>query len=677
MLLALILMVQQQPTQKAAALEHPGADPLMAADLRAACPSNIAGDRAALMRLEQRQSDMKVLASDPGAWFALGCTRALLAANGALSRGGTMMIVGDSWTWGAIKSLVKALSLRAGDRRAADLLAILAMNEAEPRYPEDIAQVLDRAVSAGAVGNATLRGCADFGMRAGLPEITRRCATRALADGKDSTWHSLLLARLDFRDADTVNGMLAFVRAAAAAHDTLAKLAITWQLQWFLAPDEEDVWATLPDSARGEWVHDRLASRDVRDGQPAGARLAEHFKRLDHADSAFRLNVARVMRSAMLTSTSATGSIDEGEFRDYKRWQIDLDDRGVTWMRFGKPEKIGFADSIEVWYYQLDGKPLLLTFGYEPFSGSIAPSRLITGHIGDVYCGLDAFRCRLSMQQVLNPEDRQHVREDDRTFISAATTTDDNSVRTDKTIEVISRLHRLWDPISGASVAMLTYALKASDLVVQQDSGAHTARVEFDFRRWDAITDQWRDTAFTRRFTTTLAGARRLTGFIVTPSSPTVTSWSLVATQSEARRGRAWDITTGPLDRGPLALSDLVLGQEGQGLVWAYHNVNILLAPLNAVDRKLPVSLYYQIHSEDARQGVRTTVALYRVVDAVARDTAALQVGFDQAIQAGVNEVAPTLDVSRLEKGSYRLEVRLTDAAGAVISRRNVQLDLN
>jgi hypothetical protein len=150
-----------------------------------------------------------------------------------------------------------------------------------------------------------------------------------------------------------------------------------------------------------------------------------------------------------------------------------------------------------------------------------------------------------------------------------------------------------------------------------------------------------------------------------------------VATQGDSRRGRAWDVATGPLDSGPLVLSDLVLGQEGQGLLWSDHNTDILLAPLNAVDRTHPVSLYYQIQSDRPGPALRTTVALYRIADGVARDTAALQVAFDQAVRSGVNEVAPTLDVSRLEKGSYRLEVRLTDATGAVISRRNVQLDLN
>ena len=228
MILFALALVMQQPAQQAATLEHPGADPLIVASVQAACPSSIAADRGALSKQEQRQAGMKVLGNNPAAWFALGCTRALLAANGAATHGGTGMIVGDSWTWGAIKALEKVLALRAGDQRAADLLAILAMNEVEPKYPEDVATALDAAVRAGATGAATLRGCADFGIRAGMPDITRRCAARALADGKDSTWHSLLLARLDFRDADSARGMRDFVQAAAAAHDTIAKLAVAW-----------------------------------------------------------------------------------------------------------------------------------------------------------------------------------------------------------------------------------------------------------------------------------------------------------------------------------------------------------------------------------------------------------------------------------------------------------------
>jgi hypothetical protein len=703
MLLALVLMVQQLPAQHFPPIDHPGADPLLATNLRAACPSKIATDRVALFKLEQQQDEAKVLEKNPDAWFRLGCTRALLYGVGALSHEGTLMIAGDSWAHGALKALAQALAIRPNDRKAADLLATLAMDDEEPRDLEATAIALDRAVSLGVGSNATLRGCADLGLRAHHPEITRRCATRALAEGKDSTWHSLLMARLNFRDADSVEGSRAFVRAAAAVRDTVAALDVAWHLQWFLSPDEQKEWITLADSARGGWMRDHLTQRDVRDGQPAGARLAEHFKRLEYVENAFRLRVPRMLHTAML-STPSSGILPPGppatkdgfaaksmranadvsillnnSFRDYMRWQVEWDDRGVIWMRFGEPRlrAVEPVTDDEIWRYDIDGHELLLTFAPEDFDGSAGATRLITGHISDTYCGIDVWRCQLAMSGRISPEVAFEVKQQDREYISGGTTNDDNSIRTADVIEVISRLHRLWDPVSGAPIALLTYAVKAGDIAITQDSAARTARVEFDFRRWDAAGNRWQDTTFIRRFPVSGKDARRLTGFIVTPSLPSVSSWSLVATQGDTRRGRAWDLTTGPLDQGPLVLSDLVLGQDGQGIVWANHNEQVPLAPLNAVDRAQPVSLYYQIRSTEARSGMRTTVALYRVEQGVAHDTAALQVGFDQVVQPGVNEVAPTLDVSRLEKGNYRLEVRVTDSGGVVLTRRAVDLNLD
>jgi hypothetical protein len=111
-------------------------------------------------------------------------------------------------------------------------------------------------------------------------------------------------------------------------------------------------------------------------------------------------------------------------------------------------------------------------------------------------------------------------------------------------------------------------------------------------------------------------------------------------------------------------------------VTWNFHNVEIPLAPTTVLDRKMPVSLYYQIKSDVARADLRTTAALYKAEDGVARDSAALQVTYDQAVHDGINEVAPVLDVSRLDKGSYVLEVRLTDAEGKVVARRRGALDL-
>jgi hypothetical protein len=70
-------------------------------------------------------------------------------------------------------------------------------------------------------------------------------------------------------------------------------------------------------------------------------------------------------------------------------------------------------------------------------------------------------------------------------------------------------------------------------------------------------------------------------------------------------------------------------------------------------------------------------VLLYRVDDGVARDSAALRVASGQRVVAGVNAVARTLDLSRLDHGSYLLEVQVADERGMIVTRRSVALNLD
>ena len=213
---------------------------------------------------------------------------------------------------------------------------------------------------------------------------------------------------------------------------------------------------------------------------------------------------------------------------------------------------------------------------------------------------------------------------------------------------------------------------------MQSRGRERTTVIDLELRQWDGALEKWRDTSFSRHFELPDTNVKRpnIVGFMAVASTPGVSAWSLVATQPDQRRGRAYDLSTPGLGTGPLALSDLVLGAETEGLKWNLHNVEIPLAPVSVLDRKAAISLYYQIKSESARSDLRTTVSLYKLNDGEVRDSAALQVSFEQVVQRGVNEVAPTLDVSHLDKGHYQLMVVIADPAGVVHSRRHVVLDL-
>ncbi len=597
-----------------------------------------------------------------------------------------------------------------------------------------VTAALGRAVAGGVHDAGTLRGCSYFGMDAGDTAAVQRCATMALATGEDSTWHELALTRLAFRDADTALGTQRFLRAVAAAHDTASRDEITWQLQWFVTPDEEQEWTALTDSARANWVRDRLASRDVRDGQPPGARLAEQFKRLDYVLANFRLHPARVMAKTfgtlaatpfnrlpdtLVMGTCEPGLIPAQPYRFYRRWETDIDDRGVIWMRFGTPEKriravphcdlpapiVPGVDTFgrhanggsapdnarEVWLYDLNGQELLLNFEGEEFGGTVEATRLVTGVLGSYMCDVDVKRCNLNSlsqmnaiartrrgdEDLLSPEAVERLREEDAHYVATATTTDDNSPRGLVPIETIAHLHRLWDPVTGERLALVTYALKSRDLAIQYNDSMRTAVVDLSIRQWAASRGTWNDTTIPKhlRLPDTTLKRTHLTGFVLLPSSPGVTSWSLVATQPAGRRGISYDVSGDSLASGPLALSDLVIGAASQGLVWDNHGAKITLAPLDAVNRTEPMSLYYQIRSTVARPQATTNLALYRIRDGRVADSAALQVVLESPLPAGISETAPLVDVSRLPKGSYRLDVRLTDGAATI--RRSTVLNVD
>ena len=124
---------------------------------------------------------------------------------------------------------------------------------------------------------------------------------------------------------------------------------------------------------------------------------------------------------------------------------------------------------------------------------------------------------------MVQPEDITHLHQQDDEYISVATTTDDNSVRGEKNVNVVSRLHRLWDPLTAASIALVTYALPVKDLSVQEVAGKRTTVIDLDLRQWDPASDLWRDTTFTRRFVLPDTSLKRpnLIGFaVVLPRPP-------------------------------------------------------------------------------------------------------------------------------------------------------------
>ncbi|MBK7596614.1 MAG: hypothetical protein IPJ11_15585 [Gemmatimonadetes bacterium] len=398
MILSLALGVLLQATPFTP-MEYPGADPALGEQVRARCPLPTTLNRVALVaneeRLAGRVRDAR-RAVTGAQWRDLACGRALLQLIDAPSaRGSHEMSPGTSWGAGAIDAALRALALSPSDESAIALLALLTTANAEPEELPRLTALMRTAVDSGVRIPVVLRACSDFAVRSGDGASAHVCADAGLRAGIDSTWHLLRLARQAFLEGDSLGGVAHFIDGAGAARDSLAQLDVDWHLQWFLSPAERAAWSEVDDSSRATWVRDRLIERDVRDGRPPGSRLAEHFARLEHVEKNFRLSIPAGLREGARSSSNSFQAYDLSgnradttRWNEYRRWQVDFDDRGVIYMRFGAPDKVAVnapkpgSQAYMSWRYDVDGTPMFVTFGEVDHDGSAGATTLMTGIYG-------------------------------------------------------------------------------------------------------------------------------------------------------------------------------------------------------------------------------------------------------------------------------------------------------
>lgn len=662
--------------------------------------------------------------TDPDSLRALACLRGVLAGEGLRAREGYLMPLGESWRSGSVAALATLLERTPDDAEALRLLSAILLDEPLADEARRWAKIVARGVSLGARDPAVIRACAAVLTRVRAYTEARRCAEHGLRLGHDSTTHLLILAHERFAAHDSVNGAWAFRNAAAVARTPRALAEVTWHLAWFLSPAERTAWDTLPDHQRADWLTEQLAVRDVRDGRQQHARLAEHFARLEHVMTHFSMQVTPMMRRRMLSGTSISDQVGSQtrvevepvdaelgrslDFRTYRRWQVDFDDRGVVWMRFGAPmEKtvyyvpiagvLGPGDyrAFEAWKYRIDDETLILTFESEEGDGSGEPTRLVTGMYGEFYCGFDIYRCTLANRAQsaaafnrlagrrsdagrvgITPAQLGTLREADHERIVEATTKDDNSVRVAHHVATTAQYLRVWEPGTGRPIALMPYAVRAGDLATTRLDDRRAAVFEVTARAYDRERNAWFDSTAVRRLR--LADRTdddaRLTGLMVVPRTEAVTAWSVVVAQDSTRRGRAFGGALAPIEGSALVLSDLVLGASRQGLTWEAGGEPVTLAPLGTFRRDEPVEVFLQVKAHAAQPRARASFALYRITNGVRSVNPALELGFALPVGAGLTDIRRALDVRELEEGAYYLRVRVTSGMLHAVQGSHLEL---
>lgn len=661
------------------------------------CPTGLNLSSDSLLTLHTRLLD-----SGPpeavDAQVEIACLRGWLASRDTRSRESWLQPLGSSWRSGATAVAMHILKAAPAHPIASDLLAVLSADRVLAAPDGELAPYLRAAVLAGVESRHVLRSCSEVHARLNEFRVAIMCSHRALHLGVDSSYHLLLRAREAARTADTTGALRAFLLAVATARDSGSLASVTWHVRWFLWPDELEDWHRLPDPERSAWIERVLSVRDVRDGQPHGSRLIEHFNRLEFAWANFRLSVLpinrrRIMELAALPEGPG-GGCDHTEWtrlrgvscvmRAFVRWQVDIDDRGAVWLRFGPPERrryltesAGSSDlplnrvRREVWRYIIDGQPIILQFESEQGDGTEEPTRLVPGVFRDFLCEVDHYRCtmvaRIS-QLGVPPETVVDIRSQDEEFIREATTRDDNAPRAERHLRTVGQLLRLWHPRGGQPIALLPWAVNLKDLTDDRSAG-NEGTIELVVRALVGASTVAREWSYTRGFRVpaSVRDDAYLTGLLELDADHALSAWSLFAREGGNRSGRVFDTAVPVLEGGELALSDLIIGSERQGLSWDGFSEPVPLAPLGAVDRRYPVSLYFQVKSAASHDSARVAIAVYRTTRD--REESALTVSVDGRVVAGLTEIRRELGLDRLDAGRYRLEVTITTPGGLEATR--------
>ncbi|HEY4320871.1 MAG TPA: hypothetical protein VGM77_06765 [Gemmatimonadales bacterium] len=228
-------------------------------------------------------------------------------------------------------------------------------------------------------------------------------------------------------------------------------------------------------------------------------------------------------------------------------------------------------------------------------------------------------------------------------------------------VRITANRYRLWGTSSGQPLTLVAYAMAVSSMAGSNDDRGSAIRYTLDFRERDATSNRWSDSAVQPRIP--IIGPRKgfVQGIIDLPRPDGASDWTLAVNQDFTQRGII-DESQASIGHGPLVLSDVVIGDSAQHLVWMLGRDSVVLAPLGAVDRHAKLELFVQLQAAAAEPRLRTTIRVFRMQDGERDPTPVIQIATTGTAHAGINPIHRELDVKRLGRGFFQLQV---EAAGA------------
>lgn len=637
----------------------------------------------------------------PWPWYGLAMTFVELDHRQMPVKESVHQSAGTSHLDAALRSLSRSLGADPAFRPAATMLTTLAPSVAGEELDPAVVDALRNAAAVEGQQGALL-ALAKIPMPDRLRDSTLAMLDAYLQRGGDSARGLLLSARYLEELGRPREAVAAYFRGSDAITDSAGRGAYRADLAWVAGPDELEQFDALSSDSVLPWLSRFWQIRDARELRAPGARLVEHLRRLNYVYQHFRLtNRLRGLSFRVNEPDAIMEEIEEAdlplEIRLHSsavlatpmRDRQGLDDRGLIYMRHGKPDRIAFLGGYLGWEYRTTAGRRVFLFSGSRRLGTQAPTTLLT-HLPlsedllEAMIALDIrYEILAGQLRALKAEQARNARiakaggAPPRPTLNPISMALDSKVTDDRTAELAKGLstdgfpaefdHQLAPEAqfyalgTGTGHVLAVFALPGGQLTgIPLDGGAMGYPVTLRLIATNASGDVVRlDTLRNFRSRQALGEGQFLFG--LSHLSLPAGTWDvrLLVTQPDANAGGAIGRlgVTIP-EKGALALSDLILGRTGSGLEWRGPNGPIHLSPLDSYNRKGEVEVYYELSGTKADTDYRTEVKLEALYGDAEGD---LQLGFDDRATGPVLVSRRTVSLENLEPGQYRLSVTVTE----------------
>ena len=630
----------------------------------------------------------------PYPWYGLGLAELSLGEHALLAIENLRQMLGKDY----LSKAARAFATEADPSFASavvDLANTALTQRIRPRL--DVALSAVRLAAAGPAGRHAevqlVRGRVEREAGEGDSAIV---AFRAfITVGGDSGVGLLELARTFYFSRRAEQGWASYFAGARAATSAPALTLYRSDLSWIADSADLLAFDRLPDpGSRGRWLEQFWTRRDVVEARDVGERLAEHYRRWSYARRNFRL----VSRHRHYDITER-----------YRSPQLEFDDRGVIYMRHGEPDRRArlaatTLEPNESWLYRRpESTDLIFHFVARDdasdfklieslvdvlgFSRAVRAASFADPEVSDLYQSRDEFGslyARAGHSQRAPGTELAQDRIQGRRSIAVGTTSDSYAQRFDVPFDLVTSEFVVGAGAdSGGQMLHVVFAIPAERLVAEQ--GDDGVRYPLRFR---LVVADSADAIVARLDTLRIFGARQplrnpayLTGRLAVPVPPGRYRYRLLVTSTD---GVAGDVATDSLrvealDGSRFAVSDIVVGREGSGLVWLPPGDTVRLNPLHRFPEGSGAELYYEIYGLASgatyhtvvrldREGGRSIFGAIRGLFGGGRAPVLLE--FDAPASGAITREHRGVALRDVPKGNYRLTVIITDpATGASATR--------